>query len=77
MTTVMIDDELARLVDEAARARGKTVEEFTGEALRRAICEDSGIRRSTRNGIPVMLIPNDHAAIDPARVRCCLEEEGP
>jgi len=76
MTTVMIDDELGRLVGEAARARGKTLEEFAAEALRRVIRENGGVRRVLRNGIPVMLVADEQAAIDPEKIRQVLEEEG-
>ena len=76
MTTVMIDDELGRLVGEAARARGKTLEEFAAEALRREIRENGGVRRVLRNGIPVMLVADEQAAIDPEKIRQVLEEEG-
>jgi hypothetical protein len=72
----MIDDELGRLVGEAARARGKTLEEFAAEALRRVIRENGGVRRVLRNGIPVMLVADEQAAIDPEKIRQALEEEG-
>jgi len=72
----MIDDELGRLVGEAARARGKTLEEFAAEALRRVIRENGGVRRVLRNGIPVMLVADEQAAIDPEKIRQVLEEEG-
>jgi hypothetical protein len=77
VTTLTIDDELGRLVGEAASARGKTLDEFAGEALRRAVCEEGGVRRVMRNGLPVMLVSDERVAIDPDRVRRCLEEEGP
>lgn len=76
MTTVTIDDELGRLVGEAARARGKTLEQFAGEALHRVICGNGGVRRIMRNGIPVMLVADKQAAIDPDKIRRWLEEEG-
>ena len=76
MTTLTIDDELGRLVGEAARARGKTLDQFAGEALRRVVCENGGVRTIMRNGIPVMLVADEQAAIDPDKVRRCLEEEG-
>ena len=76
MTTVMIDDELGRLVGEAARARGKTLDEFAAEALRREIRENGGVRRVFRNGIPVMLVADQQASIDPEKIRQVLEEEG-
>jgi hypothetical protein len=74
--TLTIDDELGRLAGEAARARGKTLEEFTGEALRRMISENGGLRRIMRNGIPVMLVADEQAVIDPDKIRRCLEEAG-
>ena len=76
MTTLTIDEELGRLLGEAANARGKTVEQFAGEALRRAISENGGVRRTMRNGIPVMLVGDEQAVIDPEKIRRCLEEEG-
>jgi hypothetical protein len=62
VTILMIDDELGRMVGDAARAHGKTLEEFATEALRRAICESGGGRRIIRNGISVMLIADERAA---------------
>jgi hypothetical protein len=76
MTTVIIDDELGRLVGEAARARGKTLEEFAAEALRRVMRENGGVCRVLRNGIPVMLVADEQAAIDTEKIRQVLEEEG-
>ncbi len=76
MTTLTIDEELGRLLGEAANARGKTLEQFAGEALRRAISENGGICRTIRNGIPVMLVGDKRAAIDPEKIRRSLEEEG-
>jgi hypothetical protein len=77
VTTLTIDDELGRLVGEAAVARGKTLDEFAGETLRRAVCEVGAIHHGTRNGIRVMLVSDARATIDPKRIRQCLEEEGP
>jgi hypothetical protein len=74
--TLNIDEELARLLVEAARARGKTPEQFADEALRRVISDHGGVRRTMRNGIPVMLVSDQQAAIDPESIRRCLEEEG-
>lgn len=76
MTTLTIDEELGRLLGQAANARGKTLEQFAGEALRRAISENGGVRRTMRNGIPVMLVGDGQAVIDPEKIRRCLEEEG-
>lgn len=77
MTTLTIDEELGRLLGQAANARGKTLEQFAGEALRRAISENGGVRRAMRNGIPVMLVGDEPSVIDPEKIRRCLEEEGP
>jgi hypothetical protein len=74
MTTVSIDSELHQQTTEAA-ARGKTVDEFVDEALRKAVSA-AGLRRSTRNGIPVMLVNSGTPTIDPATVRRCIEEKG-
>ena len=35
-----------------------------------------GVRRTVRNGLPVMIVSGDTPPIDPAKVRQCLEEEG-
>jgi hypothetical protein len=76
VATLTIDDELGRLVSQAAAAQGKTLDEFVGEALRLALAALPNTRRIVRNGIPVMLVPDESAEIDPTRVRRCLEEEG-
>ena len=76
MKTLNIDEELARLLVEAAHARGKTPEQYADEALRRVIFDNGGVRRTMRNGIPVMLVSDQQAAIDPERIRRDLEEEG-
>jgi Arc/MetJ family transcription regulator len=75
MSMLTVDDELYQRATEAAVAQGKTVDEFVGEALRRALSM-VGVRRTVRNGLPVMLVSNDTPRIDPAKVRHCLEEEG-
>lgn len=75
MSTVIVDDELYQQAREAAAAQGKTVNEFVGEALRKALSM-VGVRRTVRNGLPVMVVSNDTPVIDPAKVRQCLEEEG-
>jgi hypothetical protein len=74
MSTLTVDDELYRRATEAAAAQGKTVDEFVGEALRKALSM-VGIRRTVRNGLPVMIVRDDTPRIDPAKVRQCLEEE--
>jgi hypothetical protein len=75
MSTLTIDDELYQRAIEAAAAQGKTVDAFVNEALRKALSM-VGVRRTVRNGLPVMLVSHDTPAIDPAKVRQCLEEEG-
>ena len=49
--------------------------QFVGEALRKALAM-VGVRRTVRNGLPVMVVSDNTSAIDPAKVRQCLEEEG-
>jgi hypothetical protein len=71
----MVDDELYQRATEAAAAQGKTVDEFVGEALRKALSM-VGIRRTVRNGLPVMVASDDTPRIDPAKVHQCLKEEG-
>lgn len=75
MSTFTVDDELYRQAIEAAAAQGKTVDAFVDEALRKAFAMVGG-RRTVRNGLPVMVVSPDTPAIDPAKVRQCLEEEG-
>jgi hypothetical protein len=75
MSTLTIDDELYQRALEAAAVQGKTVEAFVGEALRQALAM-VGARRTVRNGLPVMVVRHDTPAIDPVKVRQCLEEEG-
>ena len=75
MSTLTVDDELYQQATEAAAAQGKTVDEFVGEALRQALAM-VGIRRTVRNGLPVMVVRDDTPPINPAKVRQCLEEEG-
>jgi hypothetical protein len=75
MSTFTVDDELYQRATEAAAAQGKTIDEFVAEALRTALSMVD-IRRTVRNGLPVMVVGNDTPPIDPARVRQYLEEEG-
>jgi hypothetical protein len=75
MSTLTVDDELYQRATEAAAAQGKTVDEFVGEALRQVLSM-VGVRRTVRNGLPVMIVRDDTPRIDPAKVRQCLEEEG-
>lgn len=75
MTTLSVDNDLYQLTSEAAAALGKTVDEFVGDALRKALA-GSGVRRTERNGLPVMVVNEGTPAIDPAAVQRCIEEEG-
>jgi len=75
MSTLTIDDELYQRALEAAAVQGKTVDAFVTEALRHALAI-VGVRRIVRNGLPVMVMSSDTPAIDPAKVRQYLEEEG-
>jgi hypothetical protein len=75
MSTLIVDGELYQRATEAAAAQGKTVDEFVGEALRQALSM-VGVRRTVRNGLPVMIVSDDTPHIDPAKVRQYLEEEG-
>jgi hypothetical protein len=75
MSTFTVDDELYRRATEVAAAQGKTVDEFVGEAFRKAL-PTVGVRRTVRNGLPVMVVSDDTPRIDPAKVRQGLEEEG-
>ena len=75
MPRLTVDAELYQQATEAAAAHGKSVDQFVDEALRQALSR-VGVRRTVRNGLPVMVVSGDIAAIDPAKVRQCLEEEG-
>ncbi len=75
MPSLTVDAALYQPATEAAAAQGKSVDQFVDEALRQALSR-VGVRRTVRNGLPVMVVSGDIPAIDPAKVRQCLEEEG-
>lgn len=75
MPSITIDATLYQQATEAAAAQGKSIEKFVDEALRQALSK-VGVRRTVRNGLPIMAVSGDIPAIDPAKVRQCLEEEG-
>ncbi len=75
MPRLTVDAELYQQAKEAAAAQGKTGDRIVDEALRQALSR-VGVRRTVRNGLPVMVVSSDIPAIDPATVRQCLEEEG-
>ena len=64
------------LLTRVASARGKTLEQFADEALRRVISENGGVHRTVRNGLPVMVVCDQRATIDPDKIRRWIEEEG-
>jgi hypothetical protein len=74
MSTLTVEDERYQRAIEAAAAQGKTIDEFVGEALRQARAM-VGVRRTVRNGLPVMVVRGDIPPIAPATVRQCLEQE--
>ncbi|TVS20140.1 MAG: hypothetical protein EA424_05485 [Planctomycetaceae bacterium] len=76
MAIVTIDDELGRLLTQVASERGKTLEQFADEALRRMISENGGVHRTVRNGLPVMVVCDQRATIDPDKIRRWIEEDG-
>ena len=75
MPSLTIDAELYQQAKEAAAAQGKSVNRFVDEALRQAL-SIVGVRRTVRNGLPVMVVSSDIPVIDPAKIRQSLEEEG-
>ena len=58
MSTLTISDELYQRATEAAAALGKTVDEFVDESLRKALSM-VGVRRTVRNGLPVVVVSDD------------------
>ena len=66
MSTVTVDDTLYQQAQEAAAAQGKTINEFVGEALRKALSM-VGVRRTVRNGLPVLANGRRHAVASGAR----------
>ena len=75
MPSLTVDAELYQQATEAAAAQGKSVDKFVDEALRQALSRVD-VRRTVRNGLPVMVVSGDIPAIDPVKVRQSLEEEG-
>jgi hypothetical protein len=60
--------------------QGKTVEEFVGDTLRHAVGQTAPqvavARRTTRNGLPVMVFNGIAPPFDLPAVRESIEEEG-
>lgn len=74
MPSLTVDAELYQQATEAAAAQGKSVDKFVDEALRQVLSR-VGVKRTVRNGLPVMVVRGAISAIDPDKVRQCLEEE--
>lgn len=75
MTTLNLDNELYQQASKVAAAQGKTIDEFVGKALQHALL-NACVRRSERNGLPVMVVNERVPEINPAVVRQSLEENG-
>ena len=75
MTTLSVDRDVYDQAREAAAAQGQTVDEFVREALRKAVSA-TRVRRTERNGLPVMVVGEGVPPIDPDEVRRCVEDEG-
>lgn len=58
MSMLTVDTELYQHALETAAAQGKTVDAFVDEALRKALAL-VGVRRTVRNGLPVMVVSAD------------------
>lgn len=80
MSTVNLDETLYLRTIEVAESQGKTVDEFVSETLRRAVGQAAprrvAVRRSTRNGLPVIVVNGTVSLIDLQKVRESIEEEG-
>lgn len=77
VATVTLDDDLSRRVNAAAAAAdGKTLDEFVGDVLRSAVNSTRAVRKSYRNGIPVLHVVGQWSGIDPDKVRRSIKEEG-
>jgi hypothetical protein len=75
MMTLSVCNDLYQQASEAAAAQGRSVDDFVLDALRNAIAL-SRLRRTTRNGLPVMMVPEQTPTISTAKVSECLKEEG-
>ena len=75
MSALRIDIELLEEARAAATAHGMTVDEFVAVALRAAI-QSAVPRQGLRNGLPTMIVNGGTPAIDPAKVRQSIQEDG-
>jgi hypothetical protein len=74
-TTLQLNDQLYERAREAASAQGISVDEFVGEALLKALSNNS-VRRIVRNGLPVMAFGDNAPSVDVDKVRQIIEDEG-
>ena len=74
MATVTVEQALYQQACTAAAAQGKSVEKFIDDTLRQALASME-LRRTVRNGLPVLVVSPAIPAIDPVQVRRWLEEE--
>jgi len=72
-TTLQLDDQLYERTREAASAQGKSVDEFVGDALLKALSNNS-VRRTVRNGLPVMAFDDNVPAVDVDKARRIIED---
>jgi hypothetical protein len=75
-TELTLDDDLYRAAAAAAEARGISFSDFVADAIELAVASAVGARRTTRNGVPVIVVPGGTPMIDPAKVRHAIEENG-
>jgi hypothetical protein len=75
MSVLRLDDNLFERTAEAAAAQGLSVEAFVTATLRAALANDDLVR-TTRNGVPVIVVGPAVPAIDPQTIRDSLEEDG-
>jgi hypothetical protein len=75
-TQLTLDDDVYQAARAEAEALGKDLSDFVSDVLRRAPRATNGVRRITRNGLPVIVVPPATSAISPAAVRQSIEEDG-
>ena len=74
-TTLQFNDQLFERAREAASEQGKSIDEFVGEALLKALPNNS-VHRIIRNGLPVMVFNDNAPAVNVDNVRQIIEDEG-
>lgn len=73
-TRLSLDNSLDEIAIEVAASRGQTLDEFTAEALQAAIEGTTEMQIVVRDGLPCVQPPAGTPHIDPAQVRCLVEE---